>query len=62
MHFCAKIHLALKEEPCYENFSLVGAMWHDAKKTILEFAGTNPESNRVNENGDRKYSRSSRYD
>ncbi|WP_197520926.1 Rieske 2Fe-2S domain-containing protein [Bradyrhizobium icense] len=34
------------------NFSLVGAMWRDGEKTILEFVGSNAQTIQVNETPD----------
>jgi hypothetical protein len=34
---------------CHVNFALVGAMWHDSERTILEFVGSGQKAE-VNEN------------
>lgn len=36
-------------EPYHVNIALVGAMWRDGEKTILEFVGSNAQRVDVNE-------------
>ncbi|MGY3611026.1 MULTISPECIES: hypothetical protein [unclassified Bradyrhizobium] len=48
MRFWIKCTRFGKEEPCYVNFSLVGAMWRDGEKTIQEFLGSTAQTIEVN--------------
>ena len=49
MQFWIKCTRFGKADPYHVNISLVGGMWRDGNKTILEFVGGNAQTVEVNE-------------
>jgi hypothetical protein len=49
MRFWIKCSRLGTREPYYVNISLVGGMWRDREKTVLEFVGSNAQTVEVNE-------------